>query len=245
MDTFMYVHQPPDFRELMSKLAPDDFSRVIEASANDGKYLHWDTLRNVAPPDGLTHEQWWLALKFARLAGRRQLPLTDPDGKRFSYTLPDPVLAQLHLVDQQCSGHIVMEEVVTADDQARRQYLVNSLMEESIRSSQLEGATTSRRAAKELLQSGREPVDRSERMILNNYRAMLYMREEIGERLTPEAVLELHRILTEGTLDNPDAAGRLQRSDEERVAVFDRAGGKLIHQPPPAEQLPERLQLLC
>lgn len=63
-----------------------------------------------------------------------------------------------------------MSEVVTADAQARQHYLVNSLMEEAIRSSQLEGATTTRRVAKELLRTGREPKAQSERMILNNYR---------------------------------------------------------------------------
>jgi Fic family protein len=115
-------------------------------------------------------------------------------------------------------------------------------MEEAIRSSQLEGATTTRHVAKEMLRSGREPSDRSERMILNNYRALQFMREA-GRRLTPALVLELHRILTDGTLENPDAAGRLQRADEERVSVwFD---GELVHKPPPADQLPERLKALC
>jgi len=138
-----------------------------------------------------------------------------------------------------------MSEVVTTDADARQHYLVNSLMEEAIRSSQLEGATTSRRVAKELLRSGRKPNNRSERMILNNYRALHFMRDSMGAKLTPAAVLELHRILTEGTLDNPDAAGRLQRPDEERVGVYERETGELIHEPPPAEQLEERLQRLC
>lgn len=48
-------------------------------------------------------------------------------------------------------------------------------------------------------------------MIFNNYRGMAFIREEMGARLTPELVFELHRILTEGTLDDPTAAGRLQR----------------------------------
>jgi Fic family protein len=138
-----------------------------------------------------------------------------------------------------------MPEVVTADDQARQHYLVNSLMEEAIRSSQLEGATTSRRVAKELLRTGREPSNRSERMIMNNYRALQFMRESIGGRLTPDVVLELQKILTEGTLDSPDAAGRLQTVDDERVAVFNRDDGTLLHRPPPAEQLPERLVAMC
>src|SRR5580658_9702561 len=135
-----------------------------------------------------------------------------------------------------------MSEVVTADAQARERYLVNSLMEEAIRSSQLEGATTTRRIAKELLRTGRAPKDRSERMILNNYRALQYMRDEMPAQLTPEAIIELQRILTDGTLDNPDAAGRLQRPDEERIAVVDRIDGTVLHTPPPAEQLPGRLR---
>ena len=112
-----------------------------------------------------------------------------------------------------------MDEVVTSEREAGRRFIVNSLMEEAIRSSQLEGATTSRVAAKELLRTGREPRDRSERMIVNNYRAIQFVKE-MGSELTPDAVLELHRIVTDGTLDNPDGAGRLQRPDEDRVVVF-------------------------
>jgi Fic family protein len=82
-------------------------------------------------------------------------------------------------------------------------------------------------------------------MILNNYRGLQFMRDEIGDTLTPAAVLELHRILTEGTLDNPDAAGRLQRPDEDRVAVYDSQDGSLLHRPPPAEQLEARLDEMC
>lgn len=138
-----------------------------------------------------------------------------------------------------------MDEVVTSEKRAGRRFLVNSLMEEAIRSSQLEGATTSRVVAKEMLRSGREPRDRSERMILNNYRALEFIRDDMGEVLDPDSVLALHRIVTEGTLDDPSAAGRLQRPSEPRVAVFDRDGGDRIHVPPPAEQLPERMRLMC
>jgi Fic family protein len=118
-------------------------------------------------------------------------------------------------------------------------------MEEAIRSSQLEGATTTRQVAKELLRTGREPVDRSERMILNNYHALEFMREQIGDSLTPAAVLELHRVLTEDTLDDPMAAGRLQRPGDERVAVVDALDGTVIHRPPRATELPSRLDALC
>lgn len=159
--------------------------------------------------------------------------------------MPDEALRTLHFIDQRAAGKVAMPEVVTESEGAKRRYLVNSLIEEAIRSSQLEGAATSRKVAEEMLRSGREPVNRSEQMILNNYRALEYMRGQVNLPLTPEVVFTLHRILTEGTLDNPDAAGRLQRPDEDRVAVYDRLTLKQVHAPPPAEQLPERLDALC
>jgi Fic family protein len=241
----MYVASPPP--------AVLDVERVLRAQvmlseqdwSGDNEYIHWDKLRHLDPPGLLTHEEWWAAIKWARYPQQRRLPLTDADGKPFTCATPDNVLRTLHYVDQHCAGKIAMDEVVTSDDQARSHYLVNSLMEEAIRSSQLEGAVTSRRAAKELLRSGRKPQDRSERMILNNYRALRYMREEIGATLTPTALLELHRIVTEGTLDDPNAAGRLQRPEDDRIAVINSADDRVLHRPPPADQLPRRLQALC
>jgi Fic family protein len=241
----MYVETPPNFLDLLGRLDPDRFREVLAIGTNGAAddYLHWDKLRHLDPPDGISLEDWWMAIKLSR--STRPIALKDPEGARFSYGNPDSVLRLLHFVDQRCSGEIAMPKVVTADHQARQHYMVNSLMEEAIRSSQLEGATTSRRVAKQLLRSGRSPKDRSERMIVNNYRALQYMRDEIGDRLTPNHVLRLQEILTDGTLDNPDAAGRLQTPDEERIAVLDIQDGHVIHAPPPAEQLPERLQALC
>jgi len=244
----MFVAEAPSIEELLAKLDADAVVDAIGGPLDgqaDGRYLHWDKLRRLQPPDSLDSEQWWLRIKLARKGELRELPLTDPDGRPFSYGLLDSMLQHLHYIDQRCSGEIGADEVVTSERHTERRFLVNSLMEEAIRSSQLEGATTSRVVAKEMLRSGRAPVDRSERMIVNNFRALEFMREEMTGTLSPELILELHRVVTEGTLDDPSAAGRLQRPDEPRVAVFDRDGGGPIHRPPPAEQLPRRMELLC
>jgi Fic family protein len=243
----MYVEKPPTVRKLLEETPQDRMPTVfghLGSLPRTGEYLHWDKLRHLPTPEGLTHKEWWLLLKLTR--NMRPLPIRDPlTGEPFTFNAADQVQRLQHFIDQTSSGAIAMPEVVIADEQARRHYLVNSLMEEAIRSSQLEGATTSRRVGKELLQSGRAPRNRSERMIINNYRAFQYMREIIGAELAPEHVLELQRILTDGTLENPDAAGRLQRPDEDRIVVVDRVTGDVLHVPLPADQLPERLEALC
>jgi Fic family protein len=245
----MHIEPAPTIPDLIGRLSLEEASAAIQGSAPpepEGRYLHWDKLRHLEPPPNLTTEQWWLQIKLGRNGERREISLSDPDGLQFGFTLPDTVLRHLHHIDQRCSGEVAMDEVVTSEEQAGQRFLVNSLMEEAIRSSQLEGATTSRRVAKEMLQTGRQPRNRSERMIANNYRALQFMRDEMGDTLSSEGILEVHRILTEGTLNDPSAAGRLQRPDDVRVAVFDRDDDERpIHTPPPAEQLPKRMELLC
>jgi Fic family protein len=81
-------------------------------------------------------------------------------------------------------------------------------------------------------------------MILNNYEAMRRIRELRGHPVTIELLCEIHRIVTADTLSNSDAAGRFQRSDEERIVVGDDQGNT-FHVPPPAKDLPERVQRLC
>lgn len=244
----MRVVIPPSVDEIFQHTAGE---RLVELFMLDssgfvrGEYLHWDKLRHKKPPEALTLEEWWLLIKQARQPLLRPIPLADTVGMSFQYAMPDVVLRDLHYIDQHTSGEIAMPEIVVGDQQSKRHYLINSLMEEAIRSSQLEGATTSRTVAKDLLRSGRTPRDRSERMIVNNFRALNFMRDEMGDSLSPGLVLELHRILTEGTLDDPSAAGRLQSLEDDRVAVFDRVDGRVVHRPPPASELPERLERLC
>lgn len=243
----MFVAHSPSVPDLMKKLGPEAMMAAVAAPVDErarSSYLHWDRLRHLIPPEGLTPELWWLKIKLARNDEWRRLPLYDRNGLALGYTLPDRVLRSLHRIDQRCVGAIARKEGAAFESDRNERFLVNSMMEEAIRSSQLEGATTSREVAKELLRSERRPHDRSEQMIANNYRGLQYM-HGIGPALTPEAVLELHRILTEGAIDEPDAAGRLQKPEEERVKVYDRDGGNVVYMPPPAEQLPERLRLMC
>lgn len=131
------------------------------------------------------------------------------------------------------------------DDKATQElYLISSIMEEAIASSQMEGAATTREAAKEMLRKKISPKDKSQRMILNNYNTINFIRDYAKESLTPTLIMQIHRMMTENALDIPDAAGRLRREDE-NIVVGNGITGEIIHTPPAAECLDGFLNSLC
>lgn len=239
------VEEAPQLIELMREVDPARLNRLLlrqRGPTVGGRYVHWDKLRHRTPPGDLTVREWWLGLKIAREPLRHRLPLQAVDFEAFWYALPDPVLEALHQVDQRASGEIAISEEVT-NRATRDRYIVSSLIEEAITSSQLEGASTTHRVAKEMLRTGRSPRTRDELMIVNNFAAMNRVRTWVGD-LTADRVLELHRVVTQGTLENPDAAGRMQRPDEQRVHV-QAPDGEVVFEPPPASELPDRLGQMC
>ena len=71
-----------------------------------------------------------------------------------------------------------------------------------------------------MIRTGREPRDTSERMILNNFVTMQRIQGLRDQALTPETVFEIHRLITEGTLEETRGAGRFRTSGE-RIQVVD------------------------
>ncbi|MCK4626973.1 MAG: Fic family protein, partial [Phycisphaerae bacterium] len=236
---------PPDVNAMARRSDPNRVMEIIAAAhgaVSRGKYFHWDKLRRLRPPDDLTTQEWWLATKWARRQLYKNLPNLDVNGKPFQYAMVDPVLELVSRIDRDASGRIEIPEQVT-DPITRDKYIVSSLMEEAITSSQLEGAATTREIAKEMIRTERKPVDNSERMILNNYKAIQRIRRYKDEPLTPELVVELQQILTVDTLDNPDAVGRLRLSDEKiDIVTWD---NEVLHTPPAAKELPKRMAAMC
>jgi Fic family protein len=234
----------PTMVEIVDKIAlGQKFAQLMQVGPTPGgKYLHWDEMRHREPPGDLTHHEWWAGVKLARQNLLKPVPLLDKSRSPFKYMLPDAVLRLLHQIDQNASGGIQLAEEVT-NPATRDRYIINSLIEESITSSQLEGASTTAEVARDMLRSGRRPIDRSEQMILNNFNAMRFVQEHRGEKLTPLLVFELHRLVTDGTLDAGGQAGTF-RTDEDNIVVSDYVGNTL-HIPPRAGELPARLQEMC
>lgn len=235
--------EPPSVEKLLHGMERDRVARIVSVSPLvRGEYAPWDTVIRLAPPQGLSSEEWWLGIRLARNQLLNPVPLRDVHGNPFVFGMPDPVLRLVHQIDQFASGRVQIGEEV-ANPSTRDQYVFDSLIEEAITSSQLEGAATTSKVAREMLRSGRQPTDHGERMILNNFRAMRFVKRNIAEALTPEMVFDLHRTVAQDTLRDPSKAGRL-RSEADRIQVMDRYG-TVLHRPPPAQELQQRLEAMC
>lgn len=228
------------------QMDPASLGAILQSAVQfeaEGNYQPWDLVRRLSRPEHSTEKQWWGAIQLVRGAGLKEIPLRDCGGKSFRYAVTDVMAQRLHQIDLGAGGAIGMPEPIT-NPQTRSQYVMRSLFQEAVTSSQLEGAATTRAQAKELLRSGRTPRTRGERMILNNYLTMQRIAEWKEKPLDVELLLEIQRMVTDGTLDNPDAAGRLRNTDEP-VSIQDEITGEVYHRPPPAEELTNRVSALC
>lgn len=239
---------PPDPVEIIQRIAKENSDRVVELFSRtmkpdpNGKYYHWDKLRHLKPPKGLSVEEWWFMIKNSRNIISRAILHKDKKGNNFVYCEPDSVRRMLHQIDIHGGGELKASEQV-ANPHSRDMYLINSLIEESITSSQLEGAATTRKVAKAMLREKRKPRDKSEKMIVNNYNAMQFIKDIAKEELTPELIYELHKILTTGTMENPAAVGKLRLNDD--IYVGDERDATILHKPPAYRELPERITSIC
>ena len=238
---------PPDLAHLFGTISSDkdklvSLVRTFSPLVN-GKYLHWNDLLHRTPPEGLNHDEWWLGIKLARITSKNQVPLlVDESKKHFSYSQVDPIPELLHEIDLRVGGSIEMPSQVT-NPETRDRYYIESLIEEAITSSQLEGASTTRRVARDMIRSGRNPRSRSETMIINNYYTMKMIADLKTEKMTPDHVLRIHERVTRGTLDDPAAEGRL-RSPSDDIYVGDQEG-QVLHRPPHADTLKKRMDAMC
>ncbi|HEY4241774.1 MAG TPA: Fic family protein [Kofleriaceae bacterium] len=229
------VQAPP--RADLSRIPFEVVDRLRPDSNDD--YLHWDELRHRTPPAGASHEQWWSVLKLYRTLAFTQG--VHAMAASFRVVMTDAIQRAVHEIDRDASGRIDLPEDVT-NKGTRDRYVASSLYEESIRSSQLEGASTTLAVAKEMLRSKRSPRNHGERMILSNYYAMEWVRAHQTQPMTAALLLELHGVVTRDTLD-AEQIGRYRRADEP-IAIYDKTDNELVYTPPDAAELPAQMRAL-
>lgn len=227
---------PPE--ELIRHLEKEDVSKSI-LKIND-EYLYWSDVKYRAQTLGIPREELWALVKYVRSG--TDLKIDGFDHMHFS--LSNFMQRRCHEFDMNFGGSWGASKIFPDDKTTQELYLVSSIMEEAIASSQMEGASTTREAAKEMLRKKISPRDKSQRMIVNNYNTINFIREHSKDDLTPALIMQVHALMTDGALDIEDAAGRF-RTQEENIVVGDGITGEIVHTPPEAGCLHQFIDRLC
>jgi Fic family protein len=166
--------------------------------------------------------------------------VTDTSGKPFTWLSLSRFQELLHELDKSYAGRLRIRE--PEEESSRREYISRGIMEEAIASSQLEGASTTRAYAQQMLREQRKPRNKSDQMILNNFNVMTEIETRLREiPLTLDEMFSIHRSLTTNTLDSRNDEGRLRRDDDNVMVVED---DLILHIPPKREVLDIELEKL-
>lgn len=231
------IERPSKILELLFA----ELSAEIQESimAHFETYSYWTDVK-YRVGKGISPKIVWGGLKSYR--AERRIDLWHDFGVHFSLTGSMQKLC--HDFDMNFGGSWGASKIFPSDETEKDLYLISSIMEEAIASSQMEGASTTREFAKDMLRKKSSPKDRSQRMIVNNYNTINFIRSHAQEDLTPALILRVHKIMTEGAIDVEDASGRLRRN-EENIVVGNGITGETVHTPPEAECLDGFLEDLC
>jgi len=208
--------------DLHKLLADLDIKAALMRSDED--YLNWDELRHknwIPDKLGLDKELFWTLVRFNRLISAAITPIKDSKGQYFIMNTSN-YSEFLHIVDKEMAGNFMGIPGLSEND--KRQFITRSIIEESIASSQLEGANTSRVVAKKMLLEGRKPSNHSEQMIVNNHKTMLKIEQELyRDALSLDLICELHSMITDQTISK-EKQGVLRET-------LDENGHKLVVKP--------------
>jgi len=228
----------PEFsREVLEeaeKFLHDDKIAELARRYNE-RYLHWEELKHRKLP--LDPVIIWNLMKILRELKAKPLEFGD---WVFKYNLIDEFQEKLHILDKSAAGNLLSS--IEALQNNRRKYIISSLMEEAIASSQIEGAATTREIAKRMLQESRKPKNKDEKMIVNNYATVKHIMDLKNEAITPDKILEIHRMITSGTLEKPEYEGNFRENNE--IAVYSH-DGTLLHKPVEYPEIPKLVEKLC
>lgn len=200
------------------------------------EYLYWDKVKYLSKE--IDPKLFWNAVKFYRNLKSNTVIF----GKySFKYFLTEYIQKSLHLFDLNIGGSLGSNIGIAETD--KNKFVISSIMEEAIASSQMEGANTTRKKAKEIIQKELKPKTKSEQMIVNNFATMQYIVQNRNLELTSENLLTVHRLITHDTLDNVEDEGRFRQNDE--IYVANVSNGEIVHVPPNHEEINGLVGDLC
>ncbi|HXH99375.1 MAG TPA: Fic family protein [Sphingobacteriaceae bacterium] len=224
-------HHDDNALKLMVKL---QFDGILKNIQDD--YLYWDKIKYKSKKNN--PEELWNAVKFHRYIKSTSIKFGKYD---FKYVITDFIQRALHQFDLHIGGNLGSNIGISETDKTK--FVISSIMEEAISSSQMEGANTTRKKAKEMIQKEQKPKNTSEQMIMNNFITMKHIVQHKNEEITPANILYIHKLISNKTLNDHEDEGRFRDNDE--VLVVNHENSEVVHTPPLNNELDELIKDLC
>lgn len=203
----------------------------------NGDYLYWDKVKYIAPKE-IDKEILWQAVKIQRQLNAQDIQFGN---YYFHFTITKNMQALLHDFDMNLGGSLGTKSIIPNTD--KKYYLISSIMEEAIASSQMEGASTTRRIAKDMLRKQLKPTNKSQQMIVNNYETINKISKNKFMDFSKEVLLDIHHSIVNKTLDSTEDEGVFRKKDD--IYVVDGISGLVAHTPPSYTEIDNMITDLC
>jgi len=238
----------PQFQEVLGKEGSGEkiLALIQDAELNkalsdiDEDYLYWEKFKYKVKKLPYDQELLWIYNRMNRNQSSVKIQLGNDADFKFRYTTTQKIQRYLHKFDLHIGGDLEGKSIIPSDDKHR--FLISSIMEEAIASSQLEGAATTREIAKEMLRSNRKPRSLDERMILNNYRTIKKVLEIKDQPITKQLILELHAIISKDIMTKGNEGAFRQNN---QVKVVDEVSGEIFYTPPDFVRIDQLMDHFC
>ncbi|MBE7645085.1 cell filamentation protein Fic [Tenacibaculum finnmarkense genomovar ulcerans] len=192
----MKIENPPKFKEIditkyIDSIGKEDVLSFLN-EANE-RYFYWSEIKYRPNIPFKNSKEAWKMIKSHRMLSAKGLYFGE---YKFTYNLTSYIQKDLHNFDLKLIGGLYQNSITPQD---KREYFKNSLIEEAIASSQIEGAATTTDVAKDMIKSGRKPRNESEQMIVNNFNAIREIENRLEEELSIQLILDIHELMTSNT----------------------------------------------
>lgn len=218
----MELEKPPEinFNDCFAFVWQNQYKEFLRDS--DDQYYYWNDIKCKKDAPFKSSEENWALIKAHRFTKQEILKF---GYDYFKFYITRNVLQDLHHFDLALMDRLHRSPFHTFD---QFELLKNSLLEEAVASSQVEGAAVSTEVAMDMLKTGRKPTTESEQMIFNNFRGINFMLECKDYPINFKTIFEVHFLMTADT-EAESCSGTFRN---ENLSVTDHVDGEIMHTPP-------------
>ena len=182
-------------------------------------------------PVSISIQQFWPELEKERRKRGQELPLLAQNGKPFWFVLTGGI-------EKQCDAiaELARRDIAFTGPEFDALFQ-DAVVDEAVYSSVIEGAFTSREQVVDFIRQNKQPRNKSEQMVKNNYDALTYVLEHLEDEISEETILQIAQIVTR-------SAAEVQVTGYRDGAVYVTGREGVVYTPPQADAVPEMMRSL-